>query len=217
MGDNKGMKIAIIGSGHIPTQWAHSITTMKMANAFLKLGHEVEILTVERYLEKKNNQKIKNINKFYGINKSIKILYFKDNLLFYFKGLKPFTYILRFLKILTKNRIRYILDPEKRISEYCKKNKVDVCYCRTYRTVYYNIRNGLPTIMESHTPNIKHPDLEKVIKLSHSEYFKGLVTISDILKQSFINASVPEDKILVMQDGVDVESFQNLPKRDKIR
>ena len=63
---------------------------MKMANAFSKLGHEVEILTVESFFEKKNNQKIKNVNKFYGINESIKISYFKDNLLFYFEKLKPF-------------------------------------------------------------------------------------------------------------------------------
>jgi len=216
MGNNK-MKIAVVSSGHIPSQWAHSITTMKMANAFSKLGHEVEVLTVERFSEKKNNRKINNVNKFYGINESIKILYFKDNLLFYFEGLKTFTYILRFVKILTKNTIRYILDPEKRIGEYCKKNKIDICYCRAYRTTYYNIENEIPTIMESHTPNVKHPDLQRVIKLSHSEYFKGLVTISDILKLNFIKAGMPGDKILVLQDGVDIESFQNLTEREEIR
>ena len=71
--------------------------------------------------------------------------------------------------------------------------------------------------MESHTPNIKHHDLQRIIKLSHSKYFKGLVTISDILKKNFISAGVPEDKILVLDDGVDVESFQNLPSKEKIK
>jgi len=71
--------------------------------------------------------------------------------------------------------------------------------------------------MESHTPSITHPDLQRVIKQSHSKYFKGLVTISDILKQNFINAGVPEDKILVLQDGVDIKSFQNLPSKEEIR
>ena len=68
--------------------------------------------------------------------------------------------------------------------------------------------------MESHTPNIKHPDLQRVIKLSHSKYFKGLVTISDILKQNFMKAGIPKDKILVLQDGVDIESFQNIEKTE---
>lgn len=206
------MKIAVVSSGHIPSQWAHSITTMKMANAFFKLGHEVEVLTVERFLEKRNKQKIINIYRFYGINEAIKITYFKDNLLFYFEELSPLRNLFWLLKKMTRSGIRYISDPEKKISEYCKKNKVDICYCRTFRIVYYNIKNEIPTILESHTSNIQHHDLKKIIALSHSRYFKGLVTISEVLKQSFIDAGVPEDKILVLQDGVDVESFQNIEK-----
>jgi glycosyltransferase involved in cell wall biosynthesis len=211
------MKIAVVSSGHIPSQWAHSINILKTANAFHYLGHEVEVLTVERFPEKKMKQKIKDIHRFYGISENLKISNFKDNPLFYLEELKPFNYILWFLKKITRNRIRYISDPEKRISEYCWKNSVDVCYCRSYRTVYYNIRNEIPTIMESHTPNITHPDLQRVIKQSHFKYFKGLVTTSDILKENFINAGVPEDKILTLQDGVDVESFQNLPSKEETR
>ncbi len=211
------MKIAVVSSGHIPSQWAHSINTMKAANAFHKLGHEVEVLTAERYLDKKNMQKIKDIHKFYGINEGIKILSFKDNPLFYLEELKPLNYLLWLLKKMTKNGVRYIFDPEEIISNYCKENNVDICYCRSYRTVYYNVRNKIPSILESHTPNIKHPDLQRVIKLSHSEYFKGLVTISDILKQNFVKAGVPKDKILVLQDGVDIESFQNLLAKEEIR
>jgi glycosyltransferase involved in cell wall biosynthesis len=211
------MKLAVVSSGHIPSQWAHSINTLKGANAFHQLGHDVEVLTVDGYFENKNKQNIKDIHKYYNVNESIKIVYFKDNLLFYFASLKPFNYIIGLLKKITKNRIRYVSDPEKRISEYCKENSVDICYCRAYRATYHNIINGVPTIMESHTPNIKHPDLQRVIKLSHSKYFKGLVTISEILKQNFINAGVPEDKILVLEDGVDIESFQNLPTKEEIR
>jgi len=162
---------------------------MKMANAFSGLGHKVDILTVERFLERKNKWKIKDVHKFYGISKAIKILYFR--------GL--------------------LFDPEKKISQYCKKNNIDICYCRAYRSAYYNIKNEIPTIMESHTHNTKHSDLQKVIKLSHSEYFKALVTTSDILKQNFINAGVPENKILVLENGVDIEKFQKLPDKNKIR
>lgn len=211
------MKIAMISSGHIPSQWAHSITTLKMANAFHKLDHDVKILTVKKFGERENKQKIKNVHKFYGINEDIKILYFRDNLLFYFGELKPFNCVSWILKKITKNRIRYIFDPEKRISNCCKENDIDICYCRAYRTAYYNMKNEIPTIMESHTPNIKHPDLHRVVKLSHSKYFTGLVTISDILKRNFISAGVPEDKILVLQDGVDIESFQNLPSKEELR
>lgn len=183
------IKIAVISSGHIPSQWAHSITTMKMANAFSKLGYSVEVLTVERFLERKNKKKIKNIHNFYGVNEGIKILYFR----------------------------RFFFDPEKRISQYCKKNAIDICYCRAYRSVYYNIKNEIPTILESHTKNIQHPDFKKVIKLSHSRHFKGLVTISNILKQNFVKAGFPANKILVLEDGVDIDGFKNLPSKNESR
>ncbi|MBU2540166.1 glycosyltransferase family 4 protein [Patescibacteria group bacterium] len=183
------IKIAVVTSGHIPSQWAHSINVMKTANAFFKLGYEVEVLTVERFLERRNRKKIKNVHNFYGVNEKIKILYFR----------------------------RYFFDPEKRISQYCKKNNIDICYCRAYRVVYYNIKNGIPTILESHTTNVKHPDLKKVIKLSHSKYLKGLATVSDVVKQSFIKTGFPENKILVLQNGVDIEDFQNLPNKDECR
>lgn len=211
------MKIAAIASGHIPSQWAHSITTMKMANAFYRLGYEVEVLTVERFFERRQRQKVKDIYKFYGISDGIKISYFKDKSLFYFRGVIFLKYFLSFFEKISNNIIRFILDPEKKISKYCKKNNIDLCYCRTYRAAYYNIKNNLPTVIESHTPNVKYPDLQRLIKLSSSEYFKGLVTISEILKKKFIKAGIPASKILVIQDGVDVDSFKNLLSKKEIR
>ena len=211
------MKIAVVTSGHIPSQWAHSFATLKKAYGFKKLGHDVEVLTVERFFEERNRRKIKNVCKFYGVNEDIAILYFKDNPLFYLEELKYFKYILWLFKKITKNKIRYISDPEKVISEYCKQINVDICYCRTYRTAYYNIKNGIYTIMDSQTTDTSQPDLQKVIELSRSKYFRCLVTVSDILKQNFIRAGVPEDKVLVLWNGIDLDSFQNLPGKHEIR
>jgi len=211
------MKIAIICSGHIPSQWAHSITTAKMADAFHKLSHHVELLAVERFMEGRQKKIVKDVHELYGISRDIKIVYFRDNSPFYFQEVRPCGCALRLVQKVTRNRLSYILDPERKISRYCKDNEMDFSYCRSYRIVRYNIENQLSTIMESHTPHIKHPDLQRVIKLSCSRYFKGLVTISEILKQNFIRAGVPKEKILVLQDGVDVESFQNLPSQPEIR
>lgn len=211
------MKIFVVIPGHIPSQWAHSINIIKTANAFHNLGHEVEVLTVERYTEKRMKRKIADISSFYGISKDLKISYYKDNPLFYWQEHKPFSYVPLLINNMTGNRIRYIFDPEKRISEYCRKNAVDFCFCRSFRVVHYNIRNEVPTIMECHSQNTENPDLQRVIKQSNSKYFRGLVTISDILKDNFVKAGVPEDKIITLQDGVDVESYQNLPNKKQTR
>ena len=47
------MRIAIL-TNHVPSRWAHSVNTMKHANEFLNLGHDVIILVVLQYLEFKN-------------------------------------------------------------------------------------------------------------------------------------------------------------------
>ena len=83
-------KIAIVCSGHVPSQFAHSINTVKHANAFFELGYNVELLTVQRFYEKKNLKKI-NIFSFYGIKK-LKIKFFKDQSIFYYQDI-PFFFI----------------------------------------------------------------------------------------------------------------------------
>ena len=206
------MKIAVATGGHIPSFRAHSIAVMKMAKGFHKLGHDVEVLTVERFSEKSLRKRIKSLSEFYGVGDQIKITFFKDRL-FYFEDLPYLSYLYRFLDKVTNRHIRAIADPERKISKYCKKRGFDLCYYRGYgRTAYYNVvDNKIPTIMESHIRNIVNPDLKRIIRASHSEYFRGLVTISEALKHTFIKAGVPEEKILVLDSGVDLDLFENLP------
>ena len=211
------MRITVTTSGHIPSQWAHSINIVKHANAFLKLGHDVQILSIERFLEQKNKNRIRNIHRFYGIADNIKIKFFKDNTIFYFEEIRPFG-LINYLNKITKNNIRRISDPERKISEYCKKIGIDICYCRrARRVVHYNIINKIPTVVEEHTPPDNRQDIYKMCKLSHSKYFKIFITTSELLKQNFIDIGVNEDKILVLQNGVDIESFQNLPNKNGVR
>jgi len=212
------MKIAVVSSGHIPSRWAHSITTMKMADAFYQLGHKVEVLTVERFLEWKNKLKINDIYSFYGISRGIKVNYFRDNALFYFKEVRPLNIIPKVLERLLNERIKYYYnDPEARISRYCRESGVDLCYCRTYRTVFYNVSNKVPTVVETITTHVRNRDFQKIIEASRSRYFKCLLTISEGLKEKYVGAGVPENKVLVVEPGVRLEDFQNLPPKIKIR
>ena len=206
------MKIAVATGGHIPSFRAHSIAVMKMAKGFHRLGHDIEVLTVRRFMEDSLRRWIKDLHEFYGVSNKIRITFFRDNL-FYFEDLSPINYISRLLDKATNRRIRMMMDPERKMSEYCRDHGFDLCYYRGYgRTAYYNIvENKVPTIMESHIRNIVNPDLKRVIRVSRSEYFKGLVTISKVLKHTFVKAGVPEEKILVLDSGVDLELFEHLP------
>ena len=67
---------------------------------------------------------------------------------------------------------------------------------------------GVPTIIETHTTNYSHPDLQKIYEVSNEPDFKGLVTISEDIKKEHIRRGIPEEKILVLEDGIDLERFK---------
>ncbi|MHA1757746.1 MAG: glycosyltransferase [Promethearchaeota archaeon] len=202
----KKIKIAVIASGNIPSKWAHGINTIKHAEYFFKNGCVTEILTIKRFMEYINLYLIKNIHQFYGIPKKIKFKFFLDNSFYFFSNIHFLRYFytkLRY-KIL---RINNFLDPEKKVSDYCKRNKFDLTYCRTYRTAYYNIKRRIPSIIESHN-YLLNLDLSKLLELSKNPYFISLVTISEQLKARFLRLGVPAEKILVLEDAVDLDKFE---------
>ena len=201
------MKIAIASSGHIPSQWAHSINIVKHANAFLKLGHEIELISVKRFKEDQLLKKISNIYNWYGID-ILPIKYFKDNSIFYFKEKKYLKIILKLANYFLPEFLKRAFDPEKKISQYIKSKNFDLCFARTYNVVKYNIENKIPTILETHNSSPKKiKNLKELLNLSQSKYFLGLVTIHDKLKENFLKLGVPKEKLLVLEDAVDLEKF----------
>ncbi len=205
------MKIAVI-TNHVPSFYAHSINTVKIAQGFYKLGHTVEILVVRQYVEDKNRIKVKNINKFYGIHEDIKIKFFFDKSPSYFREVRLIGPIMNkfksFLETIFPN-LKYILDPERLISQYCSKSNFDFAFCRTtFNSLYYNVLNGIPSILDLHGFDI--PELSHLVKIRNTKSFLGIMTISEILKKKFEKMGYPSNKINVMDNAVDLEMFDKI-------
>lgn len=217
------MNIAII-CDHVPSTWAHSMNAMKHAQGFFKLGHKVEVLILRRIMENNiHNFKTNTIHDIYAINKKIKLRYFSDYYPYHFKKvryLRPFLTKLGNIRLNYSSKLLSLLDVEKKISDFCKKNNVNYAYCRrTERTAVYNILNKIPTVIETHNiKNITFPNLDMhlLLNLSNNEYFKGIVTVHEILKKKFMEQGVPEEKILVLEDAVDLDPFKEI-NGDKIK
>lgn len=208
------MKIAVISSENIPSQWAHSINTTKHAQGFFNLNHKVEILTVQGAKEFLMRVKLGNIQDFYDINRSIPIHYFNANPFIFFKKIKIlesiFFQILHRFPFLSKLSI-----PEKKIAHYCRKNKIQLVYCRSFKGAFYCVINKIPTILETHSSQIDIEYFQKIIKLSHVRFFKGIVTIHEDLKKIYAGGGVPLDKILVLEDAVHLEKFEKVKVEKK--
>ena len=226
MTKRKKKTIAII-KPYIPIPFANVINTLKHAQEFYDLGYEVRILSIMRFVEERWKFKIKNVHDFYGINWNIKIKYFRGNIIKYFSRLTDgdsrisklieFFNPIRILFNLIKKfpKLDNIINPETHISKYCKKNKIDLVYCRNAFIAAQNILNyKIPIIIESHDYNI--PDgLRNLISLSKSNYFKGISTVAEALKENFIKNGMPKEKILIFEDVVDIKTFDSIPNNKR--
>lgn len=223
------MKLALL-KDYIPVPGANTINFLKHAEGFFNLGYDVEVLGVTRFVDDKWKFKIKNLHNFYNINKNIKIKYFRGNLFHYFTDFTQannfftkFIYKYNPAKVFAKivqllPKLNKYLDPEIKISNYCIKNKFDLAYCRgNFRAIKYNIINKIPTVIESHY-NFFPFELEEISKLTKSKYFKGIITISNFIKQNYIKQGFPDEKILVLEDAVELENFDKITNdKTKIR
>lgn len=197
------MKIAVIYSADLPNTYANSINTMKHANAFLQLGHDVTVFYVS--INKINSS---NIHDFYDISEKIKFIAFPENLFFSRKG-KFWKKIHSIADMITNDRVRYIFDSQKKIADYIIKGNFDFVYARNFRASYHIIKQKIPIIVETHAPNTQNPQLRKLLSLSKYQNFK-ISTISEILKHNFVEAGMPHRSIIVNEDAVDFEKFTNI-------
>lgn len=211
------MRVAVVSSGHVPSQWAHSVAVAKNANGFAQLGHDVDLLTVERLSERRHRREVSSVTDYYGIDPSIDVRFFSDRTPYYVQDVWPLGLALDALTYATFGVARRVADPERTIAAHCADAGVDLCYCRSYRAVTYAVERGVPTVMETHTPRIRKPSLKRAVRNSTSPQFRLLVTISERLKENFVDAGVPEEKVAVLQDGVDLTQFDAAPDRDAAR
>ena len=209
------MKVAVVTSGHVPSQWAHSVAVAKNANGFVQCGHDVEILSPERFYESRERRKLGSITDYYGISEDIDVRLFPDKTPYYLTDIPYVGFALDVLTFATFDMARRIGDPERKITAYIDEEGFDLAYCRTYRATNYLVEKGIPTIMESHSPTLRRHAQRRAIKSATKDAFCGLVTIGESLMENFVEAGVPEEKILVLQDGVDLEEFADpVPKSD---
>lgn len=211
------MHVAVVTSGHIPSRWAHSVAVAKNANGFAQLGHDVELLTVERLFEARHRGEISSVTQYYGIDDAIDVRFFLDRTPYYLQDVGPLGLALDALTYATLGHARRIGDPEREIVDYCAETGVDLCYCRSYRAVNYAVAQGIPTVMETHNPTIRKPSLKRAVRNSTKSEFCLLVTISDSLKEAYVDAGIPEEKVAVLQDGVDLQQFEAAPSKREAR
>jgi len=103
----------------------------------------------------------------------------------------------------------------KQTAKKLKKSDIDFAYTRTIGFPKHAIEQGIPVILESHSPLGTDIDKQEVHACIDHDLFLKIVTISDQLKQHMIRNGLPESKILVAPDGADLDAYSdNLSKHE---
>ncbi|MEG3638256.1 glycosyltransferase family 4 protein [Magnetococcus sp. PR-3] len=90
----------------------------------------------------------------------------------------------------------------------CKLRGLDFVYTRSYQLLRHSLKRGLPTIVETHSPPGRTPEIDAMLSLTHEANFVALTTISEPLAQMYRDFGVPKEKVMVLPDGVDLERFE---------
>ena len=186
------MKILVASAFEAGSNFAHAINTVKMAEGFAMLGHDVTLACrapLDGELEKE--------------------------LLDYQYALHT---PLRWVQ-LSPMRNGRVLNPDWDFARQLFLRllflRPDFVFTRNYILPWLSSFMGIPTAAESHAhPGTCTKPFNTFIKGASHRKFKALITIAPVLRDNFVATGVPEEKILVLPDAVDLHIFSppaNLP------
>ena len=108
-------------------------------------------------------------------------------------------------------RLTYPLEnpPQRRFNFwaawYALLRKTDVIYTRSSSAALCAANLGMHVVLERHAPAEVEGDAFRQLMVHRN--FVGLVTIAPVLKDSYLALGMPDEKVLVADDGVDVHAF----------
>jgi glycosyltransferase involved in cell wall biosynthesis len=180
------MRILVAGSFEAASMWAHAVNTVKMAQGFARLGHDVTILCQGPSAGPIAPAELARL---YGLTEALRWVQIPSTVLRHRVG-EHWGFALLALPSILSSRPNMI-------------------FARNYILPWVTSRCGIPTIAESHAhPDNRTAPLLRLVSATRHKDFKTWVTISHHLAEHYRSLGVPEGKLLVLPDAVDLALFQ---------
>lgn len=193
-------RIVYISQGNIPSRWAHTFQVMKQAEAFTSLGIDCMLATEAHWLMR--FLPAVNLRRWYGVSERLRVVRIAT-------AEAPLRRV--FAHVYGSAAFA------SRAAAFAQAAGADLVFTRHPLVAGYTARHGISTIVETHVPpeNAEFADFVRASNLSH---VRALVTISEPLAERYRAAGMPEHKILVAPDAVNIDPYsQSLSKAEARR
>ena len=188
------MKFAYLSHGNIPSQWAHTVQSMKMAEAFAGQIEDFTLVTGTSWRSLMHTRF--DFESWYGIRNPFKITRLP-------------------VRGFPNTRVHEHVFSEsfsKKAVAWAKRQGADLIYTRTPLAIPYCVDSGIPFVFESH--HIQNDDRMEILKKhAQADNLKAIITITDYVRDTLIDHGVPESKLFVFPDAVDLSQFES-PSHD---
>ena len=186
------MHILVASAFEASSQWAHAINTVKMAQGFARLDHRVSIVCRRPQGGAVSREALGTV---YGLTAPLRWIQLPQRI-FGFTIDESWSFAL--LALAATLRL-----------------KPDVIFARNYLFPAVASSFGVATIAESHShPGNNTSPFLRFVQASRKRSFLLLITISKLLAEHYTSLGVPQEKLLVLPDAVDLHLFRrpaNLP------
>jgi len=192
------VNLIYISQGNIPSKWAHTFQAMKMADA---LARQVDTLTLVtgRGVFSSGSRGV-DCADWYGVGDHFTIV----RLPVWLALREPYIEGWKYPRF---DRIAAL---------YARTQSPDMVYTRSANAGRLCVKLGLDTIIEFHM-GTERSELFHIEAVKDNARLRGVVTISDELKELYAQEGLPPEKIFVWPDAVDSDAFSRLPPKASLR
>jgi glycosyltransferase involved in cell wall biosynthesis len=196
------VRLLYISTGAVPSRWAHSFQSMKMAEALSRQVSDLELLTTGSLLHSPIHDVP--LRTWYGLRDSFRVVRL------------PVHWRLRDPFITRVSNPRF----DRAAVAYARWHRPDLVVARSPEAGIGCARAGIPTILEYHSVHkvgVHQPAFDPIAAIAQRNSLLGLVTVTEYLREQYAGLGVPEDKLMVWPDAVDPAVFDQAPSRVEAR
>jgi len=187
-------RLAYVRTGWLPTRQANGIQTVRMCEAFAKLGAEVSLYYISSPVLRDD------IFKYYGVATPFGLKTLPRAILplrksFTWQGWRWFPmYVHAFL---WSGLMTYLV----------RRGNASLFFTREAMVAWWLGYLGLPTVLEIHTSPSSFLDRNILQQAATRQSVKLIVSVTEHLRHDLIRTGIPQSKVITLHDGVDMNRF----------